>query len=111
MKINGVYKRIKNNPHENNGVIISDVLIQLTGYKTKKHYPKPIRKIKYYDAEYRHTYEFITNDLQMAAQDRADIYKRRWQVELFFKWIKQNVKIKSFRLSFSWRGCYRIYRQ
>jgi hypothetical protein len=96
MKSNGAYKRIKNNPHEKEGAIISDVLIQLTGSKTKKHYPKPIRKIKYYDNEYHHTYEFITNDLEMGAQEIADIYKRRWQVELFFKWIKQNLKIKTF---------------
>jgi hypothetical protein len=77
MKSNGAYKRIKNNHHEKNGVIISDVLIQLTGSKTKKHYPKPIRKIKYYDKEYHHMYEFITNDLEMGAQEIADIYKRR----------------------------------
>jgi IS4 transposase len=96
MKRNGAYKRIKNNPHEKDGPILSDVLIQLTGSKTRKLYPKPIRKIKYYDAEYHHTYEFITNDLEMTAQEIADIYKRRWQVELFFKWIKQNLKIKSF---------------
>ena len=96
MKSNGAFKRIKNNPHEKDGPIISDVLIQLTGSKTKKLYPKPIRKIKYYDAEYHHTYEFITNDVEMGAQEIADIYKRRWQVELFFKWIKQNLKIKSF---------------
>ena len=97
MKSNGAFKRIKNNPHEKDGPILSDVLIQLTGSKTKKLYPKPIRKIKYYDKEYHRTYEFITNNLEMAAQDIADIYKRRWQVELFFKWIKQNLKIKSFR--------------
>jgi hypothetical protein len=96
MKSNGAYKRIKNNRHEKNGAIISDVLIQLTGSKTKKHYPKPIRKVKYYDKEYHHTYEFITNNMEMGAQEIADIYKRRWQVELFFKWIKQNLKIKSF---------------
>jgi hypothetical protein len=96
MKSNGAYKRIKNNPHEKEGPIISDVLIRLTGSKTKKLYPKAIRKIKYYDGDYHHTYEFITNDLQMGAQEIADIYKRRWQVELFFKWIKQNLKIKSF---------------
>jgi hypothetical protein len=96
MKSNGAFKRIKNNPHEKDGPILSDVLIQLTGSKTKKLYPLPIRKIKYYDGEYHHTYEFITNDLEMSAQDIADIYKRRWQVELFFKWIKQNLKIKSF---------------
>jgi hypothetical protein len=96
MKSNGAYKRIKNNAHEKDGPIISDVLIQLTGSKTKKNYPKPIRKIRYYDGEYHHTYEFITNDLEMGAQEIADIYKRRWQVELFFKWIKQNLKIKTF---------------
>jgi hypothetical protein len=96
MKSNGAYKRIKNNPHEKNGVIISDVLIQMTGTKTRKHYPKPIRKVKYYDKEYHHTYEFITNNVEMGAQEIADIYKRRWQVELFFKWIKQNLKITSF---------------
>jgi IS4 transposase len=88
MKSNGAYKQVKNNPHEKGGAIISDVLIQLTGAKTKKHYPRPIRKIKYHDAEYHHTSEFITNNLEMGAREIADIYKRRWQVELFFKWIK-----------------------
>jgi hypothetical protein len=96
MKRNGAYKRTKNNPHEKNGIIISDVLIQLTGSKTKTCYPKPIRKIKYYDKKYHHTYEFITTNMEMAAPDIADIYKRRWQVELFFKGIKQNLNIKSF---------------
>jgi hypothetical protein len=96
MKSNEAYKRIKKNHHEKNGSIISDTLIQLAGSKTKKHYPRPIGKIKYYDTEYHHTYEFITNDLEIAAQDIADIYKRRRQVELFFKWIKWNLKIKSF---------------
>jgi IS4 transposase len=96
MKSNGAYKRIKNNPHEKNGVTLSDVLIQLTGSKTKNQYQKPVRKIKYYDQEYHHTYEFITNNVEIPAQEIADIYKRRWQVELFFKWIKQNLKIKAF---------------
>jgi IS4 transposase len=54
--------------------------------KTKKHYPKPIRKSRYYDREYRRTYEFITNDMETGAQEIADIYKMRRQVELFFKW-------------------------
>jgi IS4 transposase len=96
MKSNGAYKRIGNNPHEKNGAVLSDVLIQLTGPNTKKQYPKPMRKVKYYDREYHRTYEFITNNMEMTAQEIADIYKRRWQVELFFKWIKQNLKIKSF---------------
>jgi hypothetical protein len=95
-KQRGLQTGIKNNPHEKNEAIISDVLIRLTGSKTKTYYPKPMRKIKYYDKEYHHTYEFITNNMEMGAQEIADIYKRRWQVELFFKWIKQNLKIKSF---------------
>jgi hypothetical protein len=96
LKSNGAYKRIRNNPHEKNGAVLSDVLIKLTGPNTKKQYPKPIREVKYYDRDYHRTYEFITNNMEMAVQDIADIYKRRWQVELFFKWIKQNLKIKSF---------------
>jgi hypothetical protein len=96
MKSNGALKRIKNNPHEKDGPVISDVLTQLTGSKTKKLCPKPIRKIKCYDKEYHHTHEFVANDLEMGAQEIADIYKRRRQAELFFKWIKQNLKTKSF---------------
>jgi hypothetical protein len=96
MKHNGAFSRTHNNPHAKGGPILSDVVIQLTGPKTKKLYPKPLRKVKYYDKEYHRTYEFITNNFELTAQEVADIYKRRWQVELFFKWIKQNLRIKAF---------------
>jgi hypothetical protein len=96
IKNNGSYKRIKSFPHDDNDAIISDVEIQLTGPQTKEYYPKPLRKIKYYDKEYHHTYEFITNNFSLSAQEIADIYKERWQIELFFKWLKQNLKIKTF---------------
>ncbi|GHV12429.1 IS4 family transposase [Spirochaetia bacterium] len=96
MKSNGKYKRIKNNPHAKDGPIVSDVVIQMTGNNTRKQYPKELRKVRYYDKEFHHTYEFITNNFTLAAQEIADIYKARWQVELFFKWIKQHLKIKSF---------------
>jgi hypothetical protein len=96
MKSNGAYKRVKNNVRDKEGPILSDVLIELTGAQTKKAYPKPIRKVKYYDAESKRTYEFITNDLEREAIEIAQIYKERWEVELFFKWIKQHLKIKSF---------------
>jgi transposase len=96
MKSNGTYKKIKNLEHEKDGSILSDDMIQLTGNVTKNYYPKPFRKIKYYDKETDRTYEFITNNFEMDAQDIADIYKERWQIELFFKWLKQNLKIKTF---------------
>ena len=96
MKSNGKYKRVRNNPHDKDGPIVSDVVIQMTGTHTKKQYPKELRKVRYYDKEFHHTYEFITNNFELSAQEIADIYKARWQVELFFKWIKQNLKIKLF---------------
>jgi IS4 transposase len=68
----------------------------LTGYKTRKQYPKELGKVRYYDKEFHHTYEFITSNFALTTEEIADIYKARWQVELFFKWIKQNLKIKSF---------------
>ena len=96
MKSNGAYRRIKNNPRDKDGPIVSDVLIELTGKQTKKSYPKPLRKVKYHDSERKKTYEFITNGLERDAVEIAMIYKERWEVELFFKWIKQHLKIKSF---------------
>jgi hypothetical protein len=115
MKHNGAFRRTHNNPHAPKGPILSDVVIQLTGPKTKKLYPKPLRKVKYYDQEYHRTYEFITNNFELTAQEVADIYRRRWQVELFFKWIKQNLRVKSFwepartrcSVRYGWRSFYR----
>ena len=95
MKSNGTYKKIKNNPHKE-GAVLSDVLIELTGPATKKHYPKTLRKVKYCDPQTRKVYEFLTNDIGREAEEIAAIYKERWEVELFFKWIKQHLKIKSF---------------
>jgi hypothetical protein len=96
VKHNAAYKRIHNNPHAQDGPILSDVLIKLTGPVTKKHYPKALRKIKYRDRETGKVYEFLTNDMGRDAQEIADIYHERWEVELFFKWIKQHLRVKSF---------------
>jgi hypothetical protein len=96
MKSNGVYKRVKILKHDDNANVISDILIELTENMTKKQYPKQLRKIKYRDPETNRVYEFITNDLKRDAQEVADIYKERWQIELFFKWMKQNLNIKTF---------------
>ena len=76
--------------------LLYDRTIELTGVQTQKKYAKPLRLVGYYDAESKVTYEFLTNNFKLAALTIAKIYKARWQVELFFKWIKQHLKIKTF---------------
>ena len=76
--------------------LLSDYEIKLEGFYTKQKYPGKLRVVKYYDEITDKTYEFLTNNFKLAAKTIADIYKERWQIELFFKWIKQNLKIKSF---------------
>jgi hypothetical protein len=76
--------------------VMSDDLIVLNGPKASKDYPQPLRMVTYYDYKTKIIYQFITNNFKLASKTIADIYKSRWQVELFFKWIKQNLKIKSF---------------
>ena len=67
-----------------------------TGYQTSKKYPGKLRLIEFFDRKTAKAYRFITNNFRLAASTIAEIYKQRWQIELFFKWIKQNLKIKSF---------------
>jgi transposase len=74
----------------------SDQTIVLAGPKTSRLYPDPLRRISFYDAENDRRFVFLTNNFTLPALTIAKIYKCRWQVELFFKWIKQNLHIKSF---------------
>lgn len=76
--------------------VLSDDIIELGGFYTSFKYPEKLRKIRYYDEENKKELSFITNILTLSAKTVADIYKTRWQVELFYKWIKQNLKIKTF---------------
>jgi len=76
--------------------VLSDERISLQGPMTKSKYSKELRLIRYYDEERQKTLTFLTNNFKLAATTIAQIYKSRWQIELFFKWIKQNLKIKSF---------------
>jgi hypothetical protein len=73
-----------------------DQAILLNGPRTKKYYKKELRLIEFYDEETKKRLTFLTNNRKLAASTIAAIYKSRWQIELFFKWIKQNLKIKSF---------------
>lgn len=76
--------------------LLYDVTVELMGPQTRKKYAKPLRLIGYLDAQTGVFYEFLTNNFKLAALTIAKIYKARWQVELFFKWIKQHLKIKTF---------------
>jgi len=73
-----------------------DQTIKLTGFYTSEDYPEKLRRIKYYDAERSKTLVFLTNNFELSALEIALLYKNRWFIEIFFKWIKQLLKIKSF---------------
>jgi len=73
-----------------------DQIGKLTGFYVSKDYPEKIRRIKYYDIESKRNFTFLTNNTDLTAEQIALLYKNRWQVELFFKWIKQHLKVKSF---------------
>ncbi len=72
-----------------------DWLIRLTGTRTQKLYPKSLRMVTYYDPTKDGEFKFITNNLDISAFEITNIYKNRWQIEVFFKWIKQNLTVKS----------------
>ena len=76
--------------------IIEDLRVWVLEEELYKKYPKEFRLVKYYDNQRDKVYEFITNDFSRDATEIADIYKARWEIEIFFKWIKQNLRIKSF---------------
>ena len=74
----------------------SDQVGKLTLPKSREDYPTQLRRIRFYDAENKRYFIFLTNNLQLPAEVIAKLYKMRWGVELFFKWIKQNLRIKHF---------------
>jgi len=93
---NALYRVIERRPVAHNTHITSDQVIEYTGKKAREEGLPPIRRVGYRDPETGKHYVFITNQFKWSAQTIADIYQQRWQVELFFKWIKQNLKIKAF---------------
>ncbi len=95
MKKNALYEVLETKPAMSEG-ILSDEVIQLSSRKAKKACSTPMRRIKFCRKDDGKILEFITNDMQRSAQEIADLYKQRWQIELFFKWIKQNLKVKTF---------------
>ena len=73
-----------------------DQTVALTGYYSKRDYPEKLRRIKYFDAEKNRSFIFLTNQFTLPAITIAELYRYRWRVEIFFKWIKQHLRIKSF---------------
>ena len=74
----------------------SDMTIELTGCYPKQYYPEPMRLVRYWDTKQEREFVFLTNATHISALEVANLYKNRWQVELFFKWLKQHLKIKKF---------------
>jgi len=95
-KDNLSFRRLYSHAVNKNAGVRCDQTIVLSGYYAAKNYPEKLRRIKYYDAETNRYYVFLTNDFNLNAETVARLYKYRWQIELFFKWIKQHLSIKAF---------------
>lgn len=95
-KSNLKYRRRASRGIDKSAGLRFDQSIVLTGAKTSKNYPQLLRRIGYHDLQTGKTFNFLTNHFALPAQTIAELYRSRWQVELFFKWIKQNLRIKSF---------------
>ena len=95
-KSNFKFKRLYSNSVDKTTGVQCDQIIVLTGFYAKKDYPDKLRRIRYYDAENNKTLVFLTNNFTLPALTIAKLYRCRWQVELFFKWIKQHLRIKAF---------------
>ena len=76
--------------------VLSDSIIEFTVYKSSKDYPIPLRRVVYHDEEQDREFVFLTNDFELPALVVGELYRNRWSVELFFKWLKQHLKIKKF---------------
>jgi len=95
-KSNLKFRRVYSQPIDKSSGLICDQIIRLTGFYTAKDFPEKLRRIKYYDSKNKRTFVFLTNNYVLPPATITELYRCRWQVELFFKWIKQNLRIKTF---------------
>lgn len=90
------FKCVKSSKKNKSIGIMADQSIKLQGFYASQDYPVKLRRIKFYDEEHDRILVFLTNNFELDATEITKLYKHRWKIELFFKWIKQNLKIKSF---------------
>ncbi|MEW5723045.1 MAG: IS4 family transposase [Thermodesulfobacteriota bacterium] len=95
-KSNTRYRRLYSHRLDKSGGLRCDQTVVLTGFYAKKDYPDKLRVVKFVDPETGQGFTFLTNHFGIPAQTVADLYRLRWRVELFFKWIKQHLRIKAF---------------
>lgn len=95
-KTNMKFKRVYSSRTNKTDGVMVDQTIRLVNFYAAKEYPEKFRRIKFYDAETGRQFIFLTNNFDLTALQIALLYKQRWKIELFFKWIKQHLKIKSF---------------
>jgi hypothetical protein len=88
--------RLYSRPVDRTTGLICDQTIVLDGYYSEKGYPEKLRRVRYYDEEEDRSLTFLTNNFSLPALTIAQLYRRRWQIELFFKWVKQHLRIKAF---------------
>ena len=89
-------RRLYSRPVDKSLGLRCDQTVRLTGFYAARDYPEKLRRVKYHDLKTDKTFVFLTNNFALPAMTIADLYRCRWQVELFFKWIKQHLRIKSF---------------
>jgi len=95
-KSNVLLERRYSHPVDKSTGVLSDQTVILSSVESATAYPDPLRKVSYFDSERSKRLKFLTNNFTLPARTIADIYRQRWQVELFFKWIKQHLRIKAF---------------
>lgn len=90
------FQKYSSRPVDKTTGLRCDQTITLKHFYSRKHYPEKLRRVKYYDQETDTHYVYLTNNFEIPARTVTDLYKHRWQIELFFKWIKQHLKIQVF---------------
>jgi len=95
-KSNTQFRRLYSHPIDKSTGVLCDQTIVLKGFYSRKEYPEKLRRLKFIDIENQKRFNFLTNQFLLPALTIAEVYRYRWKIELFFKWIKQHLRIKAF---------------